>query len=258
MQVKREQDQPKRRRFTLLGIAVSLTACALLTGAIACATIFLLNDTLVGRGLELAGFESEGRTADVLEAEADISSMPIPQIVQPTQPAQFRVSAGAYGSEQIVNDAGASLRTGADESGQRMALVTTDEDEMRRLCRQWSQVCEPTGVTRSGYSLRNADIDLQNNSAIVSVEVRPPDINLWQAVGLVLQLDETGNTLRVRGVDINGVLYSQPPAQFAALISEAERVANDALRQLIVDAVGQQYTLESITVNNDSVTLLLR
>lgn len=260
MNIDRQSPTRKRPRgITLAGGLVALGGCGLLTAVMVCVGVFLLQDSLIGAGLELAGFESEGRTSDVLQAESSASNAAvIPNIVQPSQPQQFQISAGGYGQETVANNAGATLQTGRDDSGQPLATVITTESDVQRLCVQWSQVCSSAGVTERGYELRNASLNLESGGAIVSVEVRPPNISFWQQAGIVLQLDPAGTALRVRGVDINGVLYSQPPAELAPLIDEAERVANDAIRQLAISAAGEQYTLEQIVLNENAITLLLR
>ncbi|MEO1441593.1 MAG: hypothetical protein AAFV33_14445, partial [Chloroflexota bacterium] len=229
-------------------------ACSLLTVTAIFATLFIFRDQLVNAGFEVAGFEAEGRTDDIF---TDVQSNPVPQVVQQEQaPAQFSVSAGTYGQETIPNNAGASLIVGTDETGQDIATVTSTEGDFVELCRAWSYVCTSQGITESGYTVRNASIDLKPGGGIVYAEVQPEGSALRQRVGLVMQVE--GTRLVVRGVDVNGFLYSSPPAELATLVNEAERVANDVIRQVAVTAQGEQYDLESISINDGSLTVILR
>ncbi|MEM6284819.1 MAG: hypothetical protein AAF787_21700, partial [Chloroflexota bacterium] len=154
------------------------------------------------------------------------------------------------------NNAGASLIVGADDTGQDIATVTSTEADFMELCRAWSYVCGQQGITESGYTIRNASIDLKPGGGVVYAEVQPQGSALRQRVGLVMQVD--GTRLTVRGVDVNGFLYSSPPDELATLVNEAERVANDVIRQVAVTAQSEQYDLESISINDGSLTVILR
>jgi hypothetical protein len=254
-----QQAQRKRGgRFSLLGCLVVFGACTLLTVTGVLAGLFLFRDQLVNTGLELAGFEAEGRTEDIFsESEASSLVSGVPQVVQQAQvPAQFSVSAGNYGQETIPNNAGASLIVGTDGTGERLATVTTTEADFLELCRAWSYICGSQGITERGYTVRNASIDLKPNGGVIYADIQPANSAIQQRVGLVLQV--SGTQVVVRGVDINGFLYSSPPDELAALVNEAERVANDAIRQTVVNAQGEQFELQSISINEGSATVTLR
>lgn len=248
-----------RSRTGLLGCIVAFSGCGLITLAIGCLAVVLFSDALVGVTMQVAGFEAEGRTENVLAQEVPANATPLPQIIDPVQPSDFSVSAGNYGQETVPNDAGASLAVGADETGQRLATVTASESDITALCQQWSPACTEQGITQNEIAVRNVSIDLKPGGAIVYGEIQPEGVNnYWQRLGVVMQVDASGQALTVRGVDINGVLYSSPPAEMADLITRAENVANDAVRQLAVSAQGEQYTLEGISITETTMTVLLR
>lgn len=231
-------------------------ACGFLTASAVCGVLFLFQDQIISAGLENAGFEPEGRTEDIF-AEADAANtVPIPQIVDAQAPAQFSISAGNYGQETLPNNAGVTLQVGADESGQQLATVTTTETEIRDLCQQWTTACSSQGFAEDGYTVRNVRIDLKNGGVVVSADVIPEGVSLPQRAGVVMQV--SGTQLSVRGVDIGGVTYSTAPPEVQAVVDEAERFANDVVRQLAVNAQGEQYDLESINITEDALTLLLR
>lgn len=257
--MQRIQNLEGRSRSNLLGCVVAFSGCALITSAIACVSVVLFSDAFVGVGMQIAGFEAEGRTDDVLARETAPDATPFPQLANPVEPQTFSVSAGSYGQETIPNNSGASLAVGADDTGQQLATVTASESDVQALCRQWSPACTSQGVMESGVAIRNVSIDLKNGGAIVYGEIQPENVNnYWQRMGVVLQLDSSGKVLTVRGVDINDVLYTNPPDNLADLINRAETVANEAVRQLAVSAQGEQYTLESINITENTMTVLLR
>ncbi len=255
MQVQRVQRRPSRG-ITLMGCLAAFGGCALLTGAAACAAVFIFRDALVGVGLQAAGFESEGRTEAIFEqAEAPT---PLPQIVQPVSPPSVSVSAGSYGQHTIQNNQGVQVSVGQDEAGQNLATVTSTESDMMNLCRQYSTVCTPQGAVESGYAIRNARIDLKPGGAIVYAEAQPPGMGIWQQAGIVMQVNDAGTGLVVRGVDVNGLLFSSPPPELAVLVDEAESAINDGIRQLAINAQGENYDLQSIAIDDSTMTLLLR
>ena len=255
MQVQRVQRRPSRG-INLMGCLAAFGGCALLTGAAVCVSVFIFRDALVGVGLQAAGFESEGRTDDVFQQVE--APTPLPQIAAPTLPPSFSVSAGGYGQQTIQNNQGAQVRVGQDETGQNLATVTSTETDIMNLCRQWSTICTPQGTLESGYTLRNARIDLKPGGAVIYAEAQAPGVNIWQEAGIVFQVNAAGDGLVVRGVDVNGLLFSSPPPELAVLVNEAESAINDAIRQVAIDAQGENYALQSIAIDDSQMTLLLR
>lgn len=234
--------------------AATFMACVFIAGVAMCGLLFLFQDNVITLGLQAAGFEAEGDTADVFPEES--SAEPAPVIVEPQAPEQFVVSAGSYGQETLPNNAGVQLQVGADDTGSELATITTGEDDILALCQQWSNICSSEGQVESGFDIRNTTVDFKNGGMIVYADVKPEDTSAYQRVGMVMQLD--GTTLTVRGIDLNGTLFTTAPPDLQTLVDEAERVANDAIRQLAVSAQGEQYTLQDVIIDENTLTLLLR
>ena len=57
---------------------------------------------------------------------------------------------------------------------------------------------------------------------------------------------------------VGGTLYDAPPEGIGAIVSDIQRVGNDALSQLTVQTGGGRYTLAEIYLDEDRATLVLR
>jgi hypothetical protein len=68
----------------------------------------------------------------------------------------------------------------------------------------------------------------------------------------------TGNRLEVMGVDVGGTLYSAPPGDMSQLVAEAETRANDLLQQLALNAGGARYNLQTVSIDDGTLTMLLQ
>ncbi len=206
---------------------------------------------LPGIVLQLSGFQARGNTNELF---SDITQAPTVEItnLQPT-PAQVVIELGAYGTEPLnTNLYDYSLTTGSSASGQQVAVVSFDEPGLQEICRQRSTICGPGNST-----FRNARVDLRPGGAVVYGEVFVPQVGIWQNVGVVMQL--TGNhRIVVAGVDVGGALYSAPPNEFSGTIDEVERVANEVLQQLVLDAGGARYNLSQVQIDDSTLTLILR
>jgi hypothetical protein len=66
------------------------------------------------------------------------------------------------------------------------------------------------------------------------------------------------NRLEVMGVDVGGVLYSAPPGEMSTLVQEAETRANDLIQQLALNAGGSRYALQTISIDEGTLTMLLQ
>jgi hypothetical protein len=79
-------------------------------------------------------------------------------------------------------------------------------------------------------------------------------------VGVVMQLDSARTQLNVVGVDVNGGLYDHRslPGEMAGAVEEIARVGNDILRQLAVEAGGENYALSEIIIDDTTLTLILQ
>ncbi len=228
-------------------------ACGCLTVLIGGGIVLVLVSIflLPGIVLQLSGFQSRGDTDQLFSA---ITQPPTIEITNPLPtPAQVVLELGAYGTERLnTNLYDYTIITGSSASGEQVAVVTFDENSLLNICRQRSAICGAGNGT-----FRNARIDLRPGGAVIYGEVFVPQIGIWQNLGVVMQL--TGdNRVAVAGVDVNGALYSAPPNEFSATINEVERVANEVLQQLVLDASGTRYNLTQVHIDDHNLTLILR
>lgn len=202
--------------------------------------------------LQLAGTSSIGRT-DALFAAATVP--PAPMIQNQGAPGQVTVDLGTHGSQTLATT-GYRFATGSDETGRRAALATFTEAELMNVCRQYSAVCRD-----GGERYRDVNIDLRPGGAVVYAEV---DLGVvWQRVGIVLQLGMDRTRFESPGVDIAGSVYpldALPPAAAGAsgTVNEIVTLANDVLRQLAVNAAGEDYRLSELIIDDTTLTMVLR
>ncbi len=206
---------------------------------------------LPGLILQLGGFESRGSTAALFE---EVTPPPTVEIENAsTGSSDVVIDLGRFGTETLNNNLyDYTVVTGNTSSGAQIATVSFDEANLLALCRQRSDICGP-----SNPQFRNARFDLKPGGAIVHGEILVPQIGLWQNAGIVLNL-VNNRRLQVAGVDIGGSLYAVPPNEFSNVVSEVERIGNETLDQMIVQAGGTQYNLDTVLIDESNLTLVLR
>ncbi|MBZ0295873.1 MAG: hypothetical protein K8L99_25160 [Anaerolineae bacterium] len=240
------------RQVRRSNLSLPMLACGCLTVLLGGGIILVLAGLvfLPGIILQFTGFQSQGSTEAIFE-----TITPEPTVVvenpQPT-PAGAVVNLGQYGTETLNNRLyDYTIVTGSTSSGQQLATLTFDENSLETICQQRSDICGPNNPR-----FRNAVIDLKPGGAIVNGEVYVQQVGIWQRVGIVMRL--TNNQLTIAGVDVGGTLYTVPPNEFSDLISEVERVGNEAIQQLAVEAGGTSYTLVQIQVTETALTLVMQ
>lgn len=242
----------RQTRRSALSLPVMACGClaVLVGGGILAAILGVF--LLPGIVLQLSGFQSRGSTEALFES---ITPLPTVQIVsQEPTPASAVINLGQFGSQPLNNNLyNYTLATGSTASGQRAAALTFDENGLFALCQQRSDVCGPTNPR-----FRNARIDLRPGGAVINGEVFVPQIGLWQSAGLVVQLTSDNRSLTVAGIDVGGSLYSTPPNEFRDLITEIERQGNAALQQLALEAGGSIYSLSGVSIDHNTLTLILQ
>lgn len=243
--------QPVRRRSTF-----SVLTCGCLSGlvgllVIAAVAFVLLMPSLPNIAAQLVGFTARGSTDTLFQAT------PIPTIAlqNAVQPQQFTVDLGQYGEQTLSGDSGLyDLQVGSDPAGNPAAVVSFSEAGLQELCRQRSAICGPNNPR-----YRNAQIDLRPGGAVIYADVAIPELgSIEQRAGVVLRLDASGQRFEFAGVDINGTIYDVPPEQLGATAADIGRAGNDILSQLRLDAGGGQYALAQVSINDDTLTVLLR
>lgn len=221
-------------------------------GLLALVVISVGGSLLPGLAARVVGLQPVGSTDGVF----DQSARPTPALVMPAALPASRVliQAGSLGSQPLnVTQPGVAVALGGAASGQTDTLrVILDETALVSICQQYSSVCGP-----GDDLIRNVTFDLRPGGIIAAGDVLLPQTGIWQRVGVVFRLSGA-DMLTVMGVDIQGTLYTTPPGELAALVDEAERTVNEALRQLTIQAGGGVYALRELYVDDTYLTLLLR
>ncbi|MFZ4816899.1 MAG: hypothetical protein ACOYL5_20350 [Phototrophicaceae bacterium] len=256
--------QPRLRRRTIplwqvafgcvvaLGVGVSLLVIALALG------ILLFRDRIVGLGLQSGGFEPIGQT-EALFAENAVTPIPTPILFAPLAPTQFSVQLGNSQQTFDTATAGVTVQVGSEPSGAQAATVQVDESGLLRLCNELSTLCSPAGYSSETVSIRNVTGDLKQGGLILYGDIEQANLpGLSQQIGIVMQVDSSGQRLAVRGVDVGGILYSAPPDGLGELVAEAERTANETIQQLAVSAGGGQYNVSQLAIDETTLTVILR
>jgi hypothetical protein len=229
--------------------------------------------------LRLAGFRSQGITADILDERGAAAAPTIawsPAAGQGTTPQapgaegqSDGVGPGAPEGPQSLDavtvdlwflaepqtlqsdQVGAErLERGETGSGETAYFIEFDEESANAHLMQWFGE-----YIDQQNRLRDPWIDLKPGGAVIYADV---DLEVgWQRVGAVLMVDGTGRQIEIVGVDIDGRLYSTPPnGQIADLVRQVESEANRALRELtFLDPAGQ-LAIQTITVTEDRAQIL--
>ncbi|PJF21199.1 MAG: hypothetical protein CUN56_12315 [Phototrophicales bacterium] len=208
--------------------------------------------------LRLTGVESIGSTDTLFE---NIQPAPVISVQNAAPvPPQVVVDLGTYGSENITVDSRSyTVVTGNTESGSQVATATFTEEALLQLCAERTAACRPSGDGQ----FRNVTIDLRPGGAVIYMDVNT-GFN-WQRIGVVVQLDPgTNTTFRVIGVDVQGITYNPNTLPLGlgdavmTAINQIEREGNAVLTQLALNAGGQRYTLNSVSIDETHLTLVLR
>ena len=243
MSVNRMQRYNYRRRRPIgCGCLAALAGFVALIGL----GVVLLLPVLPTIGLRLIGFSPVGETDTVFEG---VVPAPAISLDGGIRQGQATVNLGSYGNYRLSGDSAAySIVVGG-----QTAVAIFSESGLLDLCRQLSAVC---GTNSGPY--RNLRVDLRPGGAVIYADVTISELGLSQTVGMVAVVDDSGRQFTVAGVDMGGVLYSVPPNSLGDLVADFERVGNDLLRQLTLDAGGGRYDLSEIRVSDNELTLILR
>jgi len=236
----RIQRQTRRSNWPLFGCFIMVAGCAMTLVVLA----LLILPALPEIALRVAGFDRRGTVDTIFQPDA--SPPDLNNLTTVSGPAVLEL--GPYGSVAVSQY---NLMTGTDGQGASVARLTLDEASMTTLCNEYTDVCS-TGNSQ----LRNARIDLRPGGAIIYADMYVPQIATWQNLGAVVQVD--GNQATVVGIDVNGTLYSSAENAVGGLIMDLEHIANNILTQVALNAAGSRYTLDTIYVNDQELTLILR
>ncbi len=250
--IRRYRRRPRRAQWGCAGLIgggfVLLFACVLL----------YVTGVVTPLALGVLGVDRVGDTDDLL-AEAPASSAQI-TVVNPVVQAGASLDFGSYGQEYIQpGNQNVTVRTGADEGGAAVADVTFNEAGLLALCARRTPICR-------GEDLRFRDpaVDLRPGGAVLYLDVQAGPV--WQRVGLVLRLSAAA--VDVIGVDVDGSTYDPatlPPlipaetrAQIQEAVREIERIGAAVVGDFRVMTGGATYDLQGVSINADTLELLLR
>ncbi|HRL11093.1 MAG TPA: hypothetical protein PKX07_04405 [Aggregatilineales bacterium] len=234
---------PNRRRGSNCGCLVVLMLSVLVIGGVL--TLFAITN-LPQITASLTGMQAIGSTDQVFAQPA--RNVPAVAVRNVGRAADVSVVAADVGTFPL--DAG-TVETGADTSGNPVAVLQISESDLNRICQRQSTICG-TGNGR----VRGANIDLRPDGLVITAEFLVPQTGLWIPAGAVARFSTGGGQLSLAGVDINGTLYTVPPN--IASLDDLERVANDFLRRSALRADGRAYQIASLYADNDRLTVILR
>ncbi|MBC7811838.1 MAG: hypothetical protein H7175_11860 [Burkholderiales bacterium] len=244
--------QPVKRRSRLPAFACGCVVTLVMVAAVMVVGLVLLGPSLPGLALQIfGGFSPAGNTNDVF---AEVTPPPVVEVQNAVVPQEVVIQAGDLGSQTInPADVNADVLVGSSDTGAPLATVTFGEADLLLLCQQRSDVCAGTNP-----QFRVSQFDLRPGGVVAYGEAYVPQLNRWQALGVVMQL-ENSRQFRVVGIDINGQLFATPPdPNIQQLVAQAEQVGNDTLTQLAISAGGTTYTLSEVYADDNNLTLVLR
>src|SRR5215207_7308933 len=246
--------RPARRRPTWHYLGCGCLATLGILAMIAVIGVIVLLPRMPELAASVVGLSAEGETSTLFE---DTSVEPTPQLQNATAPEQVTVNLGGYGGEQAIdtNNENVQVEVGSDASGQQTAVVSFTEAGLLEICRQRSPVCNG-----SDPRFQNTRLDLQPNGAVIYADVSVPTqfgFTVQQPAGFVLQLDSSRRQFQFAGIDLNGNLYTNPPAQFADQEQQFEQTGNDILNQVTLDAGTGNLALSEVIIDDATLTLVM-
>lgn len=250
--------RPERRGRSPLVWLTCGCAGGLVLIAVACVSILLLFPTLFQDiALRVAGFTPQGETEELF---VDILPAPTIELEDATAPDQVTVDLGQFGDETFNNNNPRlyEFNVGSGTQGQ-VVVASFTEQGLNEICRQRTPYCS---ANPPDPRIRNARIDLRPGGAIVYVDVTVPELGQTITPGVVMRWDPASRRVVYSGIDLNGMLYTNPPTtlnfDFAGTVANLEREANNVLNQLTVNAGGGVYRLSEARINDNTLTLILR
>lgn len=220
-------------------------------GLLICLFMSLFMLALPSIVLRLAGFDAVGQTSQLLDSSAQ--SQVVPTLINGEAVQQVVISAGSLGQTTVSGDTSSyTVVLGTSDTGLPLAQAQIDEAGIISLCQQYSTIC-----TSTGNPMREARFDFRPGGVVVIGDVFINQFNIWQTLNIVMHLNSS-NQLNIVGVDIGGILYELPEAQFGDVARQAEVIANQALQALAIQANGAVYDLASVVITDTHLVATFR
>ncbi|MFO7323045.1 MAG: hypothetical protein DIU68_015065 [Chloroflexota bacterium] len=255
MYVQRRPEVRPRRNSSLAWLGCGCATALGLFAVIIVLAVVLLAPRLPEIAASAIGMSAQGKTEEIFQPEPP---RPTVELQNASQPQQVTVNLGSYGGSQTITTDTSyyEVIVGSDPIGQQTAVVTFTEDGLMEICRQQNEVCRG-GDPR----FQNIRLDLKPGGAIVFADVSLPTqygVTIQQTAGVVLRLDSTRRQLQFAGIDLNGTLYTDPPPELAGTVQEFERIGNDVLNQITINAGGGELALREAQIDETTLTLIMQ
>jgi hypothetical protein len=245
-------ERPRRRRSSVLPLACGcLAVFGILVAVVLVGGVLLLPNIISS----VTGLTPKGETAEIF---AEVTPQPTIILQNTAEPQQVTVDLGQFGQETLNNNQPQlyNFTVGAGVGGQPMATATFTEAGLMNICYQRSTICGPNS---SDPRFRNARIDLRPGGAVVYVDATVPQLgNIPFPVGVVVQWDSAARRAKVTGVDIGGTLYTPTQQSLSDLVTTVEQQMNQMIQQAALQINGGRYTVSEVSIDDSSVTLILR
>lgn len=244
----RVQRAARRSSSPFGGLCGCLVVISLLVILVGAAAVLVIVPMLPGFALQVAGFVPAGRTDQVFAGSGQPNNVTLDN---PVSAGSARLLAGSGLSWSIPVGTG-SVQTGGNQ-GVPAAVVRLTETELMMLCQTQTTFC-----AGGNDAFRNARVDLRPDGAVIYADVYLRDLGLWQPAGVVLRLDASRQQFNIVGVDVGGMLYAIPEGTLGDQVRRIAEEGNAALRGLAVEVGGGRYLLQTLAVDDTSITALLR
>jgi hypothetical protein len=217
-------------------------------GFISVLAVVLLIPLLPMLVMQAVGFQPQGSTDSVF---AEVTPQPTLVIVNATIPEQ--VSINVSGQEYTLAQSDTyDASVGQDSTGVETALISVDQNGLyQEICRRDNTICDGTN---GQYQLTG--VDFRPGGAVLYATVTISGFT--QQIGAVLLVDASGRRFTVAGIDVNGQLFAAPNNDIAQVLTDIEARGNDALSQFTLQANGRLYTLASMIVDDNYLTLTMQ
>lgn len=246
MYVKRYQPRPSRSPMTAACGCLSLLAGGLVLAVLGFVLIVPALPTMLLRTL---GALPLGETEALY---MPLEAAPLPELTPGALPATLLLEIPDVPQQRLDPALLPGELLNGVAAGSAYLQATYSEEDLLALCGQYTDICGP-----GGRDLRNVTIDLKPGGAILYAELRLPDTNLWQSVGIPLRIVDR-RRVEVLGIDMGGALYSLPPGTLEQMVSQATARANEALTQLVLRTGSTTFRLNAVYADDTTLTIIMR
>lgn len=244
----RVQRVTRQSTFPVGGFCGCLAVVSLLVVLVGAAAVLIIMPILPGFALQVAGFVPAGRTDEVFVGNLQPVNVTLDN---PLSAVSASLQTGSGLSWSIPTDTG-SVQIGGQQ-GVPVAAIRLSETQLMTLCQTQTTFC-----AAGNDAFRNIRVDLRPDGAVIYADIYLRDLGLWQPAGLVLRLGASRQQFDIAGVDVGGTLYAIPEGTLGDQVRKIAQEGNAALRGLAVEVGGGRYLLQSLSIDDTSITALLR